>query len=98
MQFLLAAEQTEGIDQAYQSKIMISVQVGNENVRYPAAPDLIIDHLYLRAFAAIYEEVFSTHGDYLAGGMSVKCRNSRIISKDSYREHVQSKAKRLVAR
>jgi hypothetical protein len=78
-QFLLVAEEAEGIDEAYQAKIMVTVQVRNEYMRDPAPPDLVIDHLDLGTFPAIDEEVFSVQGDDLAGRVSVKSRDSGII-------------------
>ena len=43
-------------------------------MRYPAAADLVIDHLYLGTFTAIYQEIEAIEGYYLAGRVAIKCR------------------------
>ena len=43
-------------------------------MRYPAAADLVIDHLDLGAFTAIYQEIETIQGYDLAGRVAIKCR------------------------
>jgi hypothetical protein len=59
-------------------------------VRDLTAPYPVIDHLYLRAFAAVYQKIISVHSHYLAGGVPVKSGHSRVISKNGDCEHAQS--------
>ena len=87
MQFLLPTQQTERIYQADQPEIMVAVQVRDEDMGYAAATDLIIDHLYLGAFTTINQEIETTQGYDLAGGMTIKCRYGGVISKDGNCEH-----------
>ena len=63
------------------------MEVGNENMRNAAATDFIIDHLYLGAFTTINQEIETTQGYDLAGGMTIKCRYGGVISKDGDSEH-----------
>ena len=88
MQLLLMTQQIKRVDKPNQSEIMIAVKVRNKNMRYTAAADLVIDHLYLRALAAIHQEIVSIQRNHLAGRVTVKSRNSRIISEDRNCEHV----------
>ena len=53
---------------------MIAVQVRDENVRYAPSPDLVFDHLYLGAFAAINQKIIAVVRHYLAGRVPVKGR------------------------
>ena len=48
--------------------------MGNENMRDLTSPDLVLDHLYLRALAAIYQEIIAVVRHHLAGGVAVKSR------------------------
>jgi hypothetical protein len=59
---------------------MIAMQVRNKHVRNAAAPDLVLDHLDLCAFAAIHQVAGAVVRYQLAGGMAVECRHCRIIS------------------
>ena len=43
-------------------------------MRYPAAADLVIDHLDLGSLAAIYQEIKAIQGYDLAGRVAIKCR------------------------
>ena len=90
MEILLVAEQAETIDKTDQPEIMIAVKMRDKNMGYFTAPDFIIDHLNLRAFAAVYKEIMPVHCHYLAGRMPVKSGYSRVISKNSDCEHAQS--------
>lgn len=87
MQLLLMTQQAETVDKADQTEIMVAMKMGNENMGDLAAADLVIDHLYLCAFAAINKVVSAIMRYYLAGRMPVKCRNSRVIAKDGNSEH-----------
>jgi hypothetical protein len=51
------------------------MQMGNENVVYTAAADLVLIHLGLGAFPAIDEEQMVIEGNYLGRGMTVKSRD-----------------------
>jgi len=90
MQILLVTEQTETVDEPDQSKIMIAVQMRNENMGNAAASYFIIDHLNLCAFAAINKKIISVHRHHLAGWMPVKCRYRGVIAEYSDCEHAQS--------
>ncbi len=90
MQVLQTAEKTETIDKTNQPEIMITVKVRDKNMRYFTAPDFIIDHLNLRAFAAVYKEIMSVHCHYLAGRVPVKSGYSRVISENGDCKHAQS--------
>lgn len=68
---------------------MVTVQVGDENMVNPAATDLVLVHLRLCAFSAVYEKKMVIEGNHLGGGMPVESRYGRIISKYGYREHKQ---------
>lgn len=63
------------------------MKMRNKYVGDLAAPDLVIDHLYLCTLATIHQEIVSIHCHHLAGRMAVKSWYCRIISKDSYSEH-----------
>ena len=52
-----------------------------------AAPDLVIDHLDLGAFATIYQVIIAVESNHLACRVAVKCRNSGIVAKNSDSEH-----------
>jgi hypothetical protein len=80
MKRLQMVQKAECIDKAYESEIMIAMQVRNKHVRNAAAPDLVFDHLYLRAFAAIYQVTGAVVRYQLARGVSVECGHCRIIS------------------
>ena len=67
---------------------MIAVEMRDKNMRNTAAPDLVVDHLYLRSFPAIHQKAKAIQCYYLAGWMPVKCRYGGVISKDGYSEHV----------
>jgi hypothetical protein len=56
-------------------------------MRYAAAADLVIDHLYLGAFTTIYQEIETIQGYHLTGGVTIKCRYGGVISKDGNCEH-----------
>jgi hypothetical protein len=87
MQFLLVTQQAKGIDEPDQAKVMVAVQVRNEDMRDLTPPDLIIDQLDLGAFTTIHQVIAPVKGHYLAGRMPVKSRNGRIISKYRNGEH-----------
>jgi hypothetical protein len=59
---------------------MVPVQVRDENMVYPAAPDLVLVHLRLGAFTAIYKEQMIIEGDHLGSRVPVESRDGRIIS------------------
>jgi len=69
---------------------MIAVKVRNKNMGDLAAADLIIDELDLGAFSTVYKVVGTVKRYHLAGWMAVKCRNSRIVSENSYSEHAEN--------
>jgi hypothetical protein len=52
-----------------------------------APPDFVIDHLDLRAFTTIDKKQIPIHRHYLAGWMTIECRNSRIVSENCNGEH-----------
>jgi hypothetical protein len=68
---------------------VVTVQVGDENMVDPAAPDLVLIHLCLCAFPAINEEKMVIEGNHLRCGVPVESWYGRIISKYGYREHRQ---------
>jgi hypothetical protein len=59
---------------------MIAVQVRNEDVRDLAAADFVTQQLHLGAFSTIDQVIVAVVGQYLTGGVAVKCRNCRIIA------------------
>jgi hypothetical protein len=61
---------------------VITVQVRNEDVRDFTSPDPVSYHLNLSSLAAINKEQVAIHRYHLAGWVTVKCRNGRVISKD----------------
>jgi len=87
VQYLLVPEQAEGTDQSDQPEIMIPMQVGYENMGDAAPPYLIIDQLDLGTLPAIDQVIGTVQGYHLAGGVTVKGRNSGIISQDSDGKH-----------
>ena len=52
-----------------------------------ATSDLVIDHLNLGTFATIYQVIIAVERYHLACRVAVKCRNSRIVAKNSNSEH-----------
>jgi hypothetical protein len=66
---------------------MIAVEVGYKDVRDPASPDLVPDHLDLRAFAAINEQQVPVDGNDLAGRVTVKSWYRRVVAEDRDSEH-----------
>ena len=88
-------EQGKGIQQPYQTEIMVAMKMRDENVRNLSTPYFVFDHLYLRSFAAIDQIIIPVMGYDLAGWVAVKCRNGRIISQDSYRQHGANKAVKI---
>ena len=73
--------------QSDQSEIVVTMQVGDENMIYPASPDLVLIHLCLRAFPAIDQEKMVIQRNHLGCWVPVESRYGRIISKYGYREH-----------
>jgi hypothetical protein len=69
------------------------MKMGNEDVGDLAAPDLVFDHLYLGAFAAINQEEIAIYRHDLARRMPVECRYCRIVSQDCNSEHEWLKVK-----
>jgi hypothetical protein len=59
----------------------------NEDVRDLASPDPVVHHLNLCPLSAVNQKKLSIHRYYLAGRVTVKCRDGRVTSKDSYGEH-----------
>jgi hypothetical protein len=81
-------EQSKCIEQAYQAEIMITMKMGYEDVRDPAPPDLVFDHLDLGAFTAINQVIIPVMRNHLAGWMTVKSRYGGVVSQYGYRKHV----------
>jgi hypothetical protein len=82
-------QQAKTIDQPDQTKVMIAMEMRDEDVRDPASPDPVLYHLDLRSFPTIDQKIISVHRYHLAGRVTVKRRNGRVISKDSDSEHDQ---------
>ncbi len=61
--------------------------MGNKNVRYFAASDLVIDQLNLGAFATINELIITLNRNHLTGRVAVKCGYCRVIAEYSDSEH-----------
>jgi hypothetical protein len=59
---------------------MIAVKVGDEDMRDLTPADLVLDHLYLRAFAAIHQVIDAILCHHLAGRMPVECGYCRVIA------------------
>lgn len=87
MQYLLVAEQTERADQANQSEIMVTMQMGNENMRDAATPYLIVDQLDLGALATIHQVIGAIERHHLAGWVAVEGRYGGIITQNSDCKH-----------
>jgi hypothetical protein len=87
VELLVSAQQAHARDQANQAKIMIPVQVRDENMIDAASPDLVFVHLCLCALSAIHEEEMVVERNHLGCGVPVESRYGRIISKYGYREH-----------
>jgi len=66
---------------------VITMQVGYKNMRDAAPPYLIIDQLDLGALTAIYQVIGAVKGNHLAGGVTVKGRNSGIITQNGDGKH-----------
>ena len=75
IQVLDTTQEAHAGDQPDQAEIMVSVQVGDKNMVDPAAPDLILVHLRLGAFPAIYQEKMVVKGNHLGRRMPVESRN-----------------------
>jgi hypothetical protein len=87
MQVLNSAQQAHTGDQPDQAEIMIAVQVGNENMVDPAASDFVLIHLSLCSFSTVNKEKMIIQGNHLGGGVPVKGRNGRVVSKYGDCEH-----------
>lgn len=74
------AEEAKRIDKPNETKIMVAMQVRNENMRDLTAAYFVIDKLDLGSFSAINKVIVAVKGYYLACGMTVKCRYCRIIA------------------
>ena len=85
MKILLMTKQAKARNKANQTEIMIAVEMWNKNVGDLATPDLVFDHLYLGAFATINQVIISIQCYYLAGGMTIECRDCWVIAEDGYR-------------
>ncbi len=66
---------------------MVTMEVGDENMIYPASTDLVLIHLRLRPFPAIDQEKMVIERNHLGCWVPVESRYSRIISKYCNREH-----------
>ena len=87
MQYLLVAEQAQGINQSDESEIMVTVQVGNKNMGDPAPADFVPDQLDLGTFPAIDEVVGAIKSHHLAGRVTIESGYGRIISQNSDGKH-----------
>jgi len=74
MELLRSAEQAHTGQEADQPKVVITVQMGNEDMVDLTAADLVFGHLHLGAFAAIDQKDLVFHGDDLRGRMTIKSR------------------------
>jgi hypothetical protein len=88
---LLVTEKTKAVDQSDKTEIMIAMKMRNENMGDPASPDLVTDHLYLCAFAAIDKKKIIVHRHNLAGGVAIKCGYCRVIAENGNSEHAEGK-------
>ena len=70
MQVVGAAQQMHGEDQAHQSKVVIAVQMCDEDMVYAMHVRLIAHQLHLRAFATIDEKITVLNLDQLRRGES----------------------------
>jgi hypothetical protein len=80
-------QEAERIDQSNQPKIVVAMEVRNEYMGDPAAPDLVVDHLDLSTLPAIDQIIVAAQRHHLAGGVPVKGRYGRIIPKNRNSEH-----------
>ena len=65
MQGSCAAQQAHAVDQPRQTKIMIAMQMADENMLHIAPFEAIALHLYLGAFAAVQQNMLAVYRDYL---------------------------------
>jgi hypothetical protein len=86
---MLSVHQTHARQQAYQSEVMITVQMRNENVIDPASSYFISRQLHLRSFATIHQKQLVFQRYYLGSGMTIVCGESRIISENGNSQHVR---------
>ena len=70
-------------DQAYQAKIMITVQMRNKNMVDTASLDTVFCNLHLGSFAAVDKKKVLVKCHYLRSRMPVKGWYRGIIAKDS---------------
>ena len=74
MQILVSSQQSHTGDEPDQTKIMVSVQVGNENVINAASADLVFVHLGLGTLTTVHQEQMVVQGDDLGRRMTIESR------------------------
>ena len=80
MKIFSAATQVHGIDQAYQTEDMISMQMTDKDVVNPAYFGSILYQLHLGTLSAIYEKMAIFQIEQLAGLMPTVSRSRRVSS------------------
>jgi hypothetical protein len=77
---LLAIEQSKTIDEPDQTKIMVTVQMRDKDVRDATVFYFITHQLELGAFSAVYQKFLTIHIDQLAGGEPLIGGHGRVVS------------------
>jgi hypothetical protein len=59
---------------------MIAMQVADKNVPQLTTPDPVPGYLYLRSFAAVYQQQLVVAGNYLGSGVPVQGGDGRVVT------------------
>ena len=87
MQVIFSAGQAHAVQQTDQPIVMITMEMGDENVPNLAAADLVAIHLDLSPFPTIDQEHPLTRCNHLCGGMTVEHRKCGIIAQNGDGQH-----------
>ena len=80
MKFLGAPQEAHAGQQANQPEVMITMQMGNEDVIDLTAADLVFGHLHLSALATVDQKDLIFHGNHLSRRVTIKSRESGIVA------------------
>ena len=69
---LRPAQKAHAGEHAYETEIVIPMEMRNKDVIDLAATDLVLGHLHLRPFPTVYQEDLILHRDHLGSGMTVE--------------------------
>ena len=86
MQFTFPAKEVEACDQSHKAKIMVAVQMGDEDVFDLLQTEMIPSQLDLCAFSTIKQEKLFMHIHQLGAGIAMREGDGSSAAQNAYRE------------